>query len=467
LSAAIVLAQAGCKVLVIEAEPTIGGGARSAELTMPGFRHDVCSAVYPFAAASPFFRSLPLDRYGLEWIEPPAAVAHPFDNGTAALLVRSVQGTARRLGRDAGAYERLMAPLVADWPRLEAAVLGPLRWPRHPLVLARFGLHALRSASAVIRRLFRTEDARALLAGASAHGMMPLDKLLTAGVGMTLGLMGHLVGWPVPRGGAQRICDALAAYLRSLGGDIVTGTRVRSANDLPDARAVLFDLSPRPLLSIAAKRFPYWYRRKLARYRYGPAAFKVDWALDAPIPWRSAECVEAATVHLGGRLDEIERVEREPWEGRHAARPFVILAQPTLFDPSRAPDGRHTAWAYCHVPNGSRFDMLPRIEAQIERFAPGFRDRVLARHVMPPEEVERHNANLVGGDIASGVPDIRQFFTRPTARTYSTPVKGWYICSASTPPGVGVHGMCGYFAARLALKEVWGVQPPTRAKDRR
>jgi phytoene dehydrogenase-like protein len=454
LAAAIVLAQARRKVIVFEAEETIGGGARSAELTLPGFLHDVCSAVHPLAVASPFFRTLPLAAYGVEWVEPSAMLAHPFDDGRAALVHRSIDQTASGLGRDARAYRRLMQGLADEWPRLERSVLGPLLWPDHPVALARFGLHALRPAYSLARATFREDRARALFAGLAAHGMLPLERVLTAGVGLVLGVMAHVAGWVFPRGGTQRLSDALGAHLRALGGEIVTGAPVRSVDELPPARAVLCDLSPKPLLRIAGHRFPPSYRRKLERYRYGMGAYKVDWALDGPIPWRAAECTRAATVHVGGTLDEIARSERDAWSGRHTERPFVLLVQPTLFDPSRAPEGRHTAWAYCHVPHGSDIKVLPRLEQQLERFAPGFRDRVLARSVMPPGEIERHNANMVGGDIAAGVTDLRQFFSRPTWKTYSTPVRGLYICSAATPPGAGVHGMCGYYAARRALDEV-------------
>jgi phytoene dehydrogenase-like protein len=453
LAAAIVLARAGRSVRVLEAEPTIGGGARSAELTLPGFVHDVCSAIHPFAVASPFFRTLPLAEHGLEWIEPPAMLAHPLDNAPPAVIYRAVDRTAAALDRDARAYRRVVGGVVENWPRLEAAVLGPFRMPRHPLAVARFGLAALQSAERAARA-FATDRACALFSGIAAHGMMPLDKRPTAAFGLVLAAMAHVAGWVVPRGGTQRISDALAGYLRSLGGEIVTGARVDSIRALPPARAVLCDLSPRPLLRIAGDRLPLWYRRKLERYRYGMGVFKVDWALDAPIPWRDADCRSAATVHLGGAAGEIARSERDAWEGRVADRPFVLLTQPSLFDPARAPDGRHTAWAYCHVPHASDADMLPRIEAQIERFAPGFRERVLARSVMRPADLERRNANLVGGDIAAGVTSLGQLFTRPTWRTYATPAKGLYICSASTPPGVGVHGMCGYHAAKLALAQV-------------
>jgi phytoene dehydrogenase-like protein len=453
LAAAIVVAQAGRSVVVFETQPTIGGGASSAELTLPGFVHDVCSAIHPFAIASPLFRTLPLAANGLEWIEPPAMLAHPLDDGPAAIIERSVEQTAAGLGDDASRYRRVIGAVVADWPRLEASILGPLRFPRHPFALARFGFRALQSAQALVYGAFTEARARALFAGIAGHGMLPLDKRPSATFGLVLGAMAHVAGWVFPRGGTQRLSDALAAHLRSLGGDIVTGSAVRSIDDLPPSRAVLCDLSPKPLLRIAGHRFPAWYRRKLRRYRYGMAAFKVDWALDGPIPWRDSACGRAATVHLGGTFEEIAAAERDAWLGRCADRPFVLLTQPSLFDSSRAPAGKQTAWAYCHVPNGSAVDMLPRIEQQVERFAPGFRDRVLARSVRGPGEIERHNENFAGGDIASGVTDLRQLFARPTWRWYSTPVRGLYICSAATPPGVGVHGMCGYFAARRALAE--------------
>jgi phytoene dehydrogenase-like protein len=452
LAAAIAVAQAGRRVVVYEAAATIGGGARSAELTRPGFVHDVCSAIHPFAVASPFFRTLPLAQHGLSWIEPPSMLAHPFDDGTAAVVERSADRTADALGDDAAAYRALVGRIADDWPRLEGTVLGPFRFPRYPFAAARFGLNALRSAEAVARR-FSGRDARALFAGIAAHGMLPLDRAPTAGFGLVLGGLAHVAGWVVPRGGAQRISDALAAHLRSLGGEIVTSSPVATIDDLPAARAILCDLSPKPLLRIAGHRFPDGYRRLLERYRYGMGAFKVDWALDAPIPWRASACARAATVHVGGTLDEIAASERDAWTGRISERPFVLLAQPTICDPSRAPAGKHTVWAYCHVPHASTADMVGPIESQIERFAPGFRDRILARSVMTPADIESRNANLVGGDIGAGVTDLDQFFSRPTWRWYSTPVRGLYLCSAATPPGVGVHGMCGYFAAQRALRE--------------
>jgi len=453
LAAAIVIAQTGRKVIVFEAEPTIGGGARSGELTLPGFVHDLCSAIHPFGVASPLFRSLPLAQFGLEWIEPPVMLAHPLDEEPSAAIYRDVDRTARGLDGDADAYRRLIGQVVEDWPRIDTAVLGPLRWPQHPFTLARFGLSALASAESAART-FSTARARALFGGIAAHGMLPLDRRPSAGFGLVLAAMAHVAGWPLPRGGSQRVSDALAAYLRSLGGEIVTNTRVESLDKLPPARAVLCDLSPRPFLRIAGDRLPLSYRRTLERYRYGMGVFKVDFALDRPIPWRDAVCAEAGTVHVGGTLAEMARSERDAWEGRVADRPFVLVTQPSRFDPSRAPADGHTAWAYCHVPHASTTDMLSRIEDQIERFAPGFRDGILARAVMTPADLERRNANFVGGDIGAGVTDLGQLFKRPTWRTYATPSKGLYLCSASTPPGVGVHGMCGYHAAKLALEQV-------------
>lgn len=456
LSAAILLARAGCKVAVYEAQHAIGGGCRSAELTLPGFVHDVCSAVYPTAVASPFFRTLPLADHGLEWMHPPAMLAHPFDDGTPpAIAERSAVETAAALAPDGAAYERLVGSVASSWPLLEDAVLGPPRLPRHPFALARFGLSALQTAERLSMQRFSTPRARALFAGLCAHGMLPLDAVPSGAIGLVLAALMHAAGWPFPRGGAQRLADALASYLQSLGGEIVTGTRVNAIEDLPRVKAVLCDLSPRPFLHIACRVLPEWYVAKLERFRYGMGAYKVDWALDAPVPWRNAEVARAATVHLGGTLEEISASERDAWNGRLSERPFVLLVQPTLFDPSRAPAGRHTLWAYCHVPNGSTADMLPRIEAQIERFAPGFRERVLARHVMRPADLERRNPNLVGGDIGMGVTDLRQMIARPTWRAYRTPRRGLYLCSASTPPGVGVHGMCGYFAAQCALRDVF------------
>ena len=425
LAAAIVLARAGVSVRVLEAADTVGGGARSAELTLPGFVHDVCSAIHPLGVASPFFRTLPLAEHGVEWIEPPAALAHPFDDGTAVLLEPSPEASVPLLGEDEGRWRRLFAPLVRDAELLLEDILAPAHVPAHPLALARFGVRAAPAATTLARLSFRGEKARGLFAGLAAHSMLRLDRPPTAAFGLVLGLLGHAFGWPFARGGSQRLSDALASYLRALGGEIEAGDRL-----------------------------PARYRRGLERYRYGPGVFKLDWALDGPIPWRAEECARAATVHLGATLEEIAASEAAPGRGGVAERPYVLLAQHSLFDPTRAPAGQHTAWAYCHVPSGSTIDMTERIEAQVERFAPGFRERILARSALGPADIERHNPNYVGGDINGGAATLSQLFTRPVARVspYTTPLPGVFLCSASTPPGGGVHGMCGYHAAQAALR---------------
>ena len=452
LAAAITLAREGRSVLVLERADTIGGGMRSAELTEPGFVHDVCSAIHPLGAGSPFFGDLPLADYGLEFVHPRTPMAHPLDDGAAVLLERSVEETAAGLGADATSYLRTLGPLVRDRGRLVPFLLGSRPLPRHPLAAARFGLLGLRSAVGFARR-YEGERARALFAGLAAHSIQSLHRSPTASFGLVLGLLGHAYGWPVARGGSQSIAGALEAYLRSLGGQVETGWEVESVDDLPKAKAVLLDVTPRQAIRLAGHRFRSRYLRALGRYRYGPGVFKADWALDAPVPWRAEECSRAATIHVGGTLEEIAASEAALWDGQVPERPFVLAAQPSLFDPSRAPDGRHTLWAYCHVPNRSPVDMTERIEAQIERFAPGFRDRILARHTMNAAEVEAYNPNYVGGDINGGVQDLLQLYTRPARRLnpYSTPVDRLYLCSSATPPGGGVHGMCGYFGAKAAL----------------
>ncbi len=457
LSAAITLAREGLSVVIVEAKETIGGGARSAELTLPGFLHDVCSAIHPLGIGSPFFCSLPLNEHGLEWIHPAAPLAHPFDDGEAAVLERSVDDTAETLGRDADAYRNLMRPLVSDWSKIERDILGPLRVPHHPIATGRFGLRAIRPASRLARALFNDERARGLFAGLAAHSVMPLEKLLTSAFGLVLGVLGHTVGWPMPRRGSQTISGALASLFSLLGGEIITGMQVDSIDELPSASAILFDITPRQLLRISGIRLPENYRKKLASYRYGPGVFKVDWALDAPVPWTAKDCARAGTVHLGGTLDEIAASESAVWEGKHPEKPYVLVAQHSLFDATRAPQGKHTLWAYCHVPNGSTFDMTQRIEAQIERYAPGFRDVILARNTISTEQLEQYNPNYVGGDINGGVQDLGQLLTRPTVRLvpYSTPVDRIYICSSSTHPGGGVHGMCGFHAARAVLRRIF------------
>lgn len=455
LAAAATLARANRSVLVLEAANTIGGGTRSLELTLPGFVHDVCSAVHPMALASPFLKSLRLADHGLEWIHPESPLAHPLDDGTAAVLEQSLEKTAEKLGPDGHAYRKLFGPLLPNAVSLFEDLLGPLRLPRRPIAALQFGLRAIRSCQGLAKHYFRHEPAQALIAGLGAHSVLPLEQSPAAAITVMLGLAGHAVGWPFPRGGSQKIADALASYVRSLGGTIETGHRVESLDRLPPTRAVLLDLTPRQIIEIAGHRLTGRYRRELAVYRYGPGVFKLDWALSGPIPWRAEECRRAGTVHIGGTLEEVAASEGAAWKGEHIDRPFVLLAQPSLFDSTRAPAGKHTAWAYCHVPNGSRTDMTDRIEMQIERFAPGFRDLILARHAMGPEAMQRHNANYIGGDITGGVADWWQLFTRPAIRInpYTTPCPGLYICSSSTPPGGGVHGMCGYFAAQAALRQ--------------
>ena len=454
LAAAITIARSGRSVAVLESQPTIGGGARSANLTAPGFTHDVCSAVYPLAIGSPFLRQLPLDQHGLQWIQSPAPLAHPMDDGTAVMLERSVDATSENLDVDGAAYRNLMKWLVEKWDRLGIDILAPPRFPRHPLSLAKFGLRAMRPARRLAENVFAGQRARALFAGLAAHSMLPLEYAASAAFGLVLGVTAHALGWPIVRGGAQKLADALSSYLRQLGGEIVVNRWITSLDDLPASRVVLCDLTPRQLLRIAGNRFSSRYRRSLEHYHYGMGAFKMDWALSAPVPWKAASCARAATVHLGGTLDEIALSERAAWRGDPAGRPFVLLVQPSLFDDSRAPATKHTLWAYCHVPHGSNFDMTHRVEAQIERFAPGFRDLIIARSAMAPRDLEQHNANLVGGDINGGAAILRQLFFRPTVRLYKTSLKGLYICSSSTPPGGGVHGMCGHFAALQALKDM-------------
>jgi len=453
LAAAIELARSGRSVRVYEANQTVGGGARSANLTLPGFTHDICSAVHPLAAGSPFFSTLPLEKYGLEFIHSPVALAHPFDDGTAAVLDRSVDVTSANLERDRSAYRDLMTPFAERWHELADDLLGPPRFPKHPSIVARFGVHAIRSAKAFAESRFHEDKTRALFAGLAAHSFLSLDRFATSAFGLVLGLLAHTNGWPLAKRGSQSISNALASHFRDLGGEIFTDHKVVALSELPPAKAILCDLTPRQILRVAGESLPSGFRAKLSRYRYGPGAFKMDWALSEPVPWRSPECSKAATIHLGGSFAEIVASEQVVASGQHAEKPFVILCQPTLFDSSRAPLGKHTLWAYCHVPNGSQLDMTENIESQIERFAPGFRDCILKSNVMTPANLEQHNANLIGGDINGGSQHLAQMFTRPTARLYSTPARGLYICSSSTPPGGGVHGLCGYHAARLALRK--------------
>ncbi len=454
LAAAIVLAAAGVRVRVLEGQPTFGGGARSAGLTLPGFLHDRCSSIHPLAVGSPFFNSLPLDRHGLEWIQPDLPLAHPLDDGSAAVLHRSIEQTSDDLGEDGAAWRELMAPLAENWEALTTEFLQPLiHLPRHPFLFARFGLLAIQSASRLARRLFRNEHARALFAGLAAHSFLPLEAPASAAFALMLGAAGHAVGWPLPRGGAQKISDALVSRFRELGGEIETDHPVSDLRDLPPVGATLLDVNAWEAARIAGDCLPSRYRRKLERFRHGPSVFKVDYALDAPIPWTAPACRRAGTVHLGGSLAEIAMAEGLVARGEVPARPFVLLTQPSLFDPTRAPAGKHLAWAYCHLPFKSDADMTAAIEAQIERFAPGFHDHILARHVSAPVDLEKANANLAGGDISGGAADLWQIFARPVLRAnpYRMPARGLYLCSSSTPPGGGVHGMCGFHAARAAL----------------
>jgi phytoene dehydrogenase-like protein len=457
LAAAVALAQAGRSVRVIEGEDSIGGGTRTEELTLPGYLHDVCSAVHPLLIGSPFLSSLPLAEHGLDVVHPDLPLAHPLESGRAVTLHRSVAETASGLGADGRAYERLMGPLVRDWKELAGVLLGPpLRPPRHPLPAARFAALGLRSVSGLTRRRFGGDPARALLAGNAAHSMRPLTAPGTGAFALLLVMLAHAVGWPVAAGGSRAIADSMASLLRSLGGEVESGRPVTSLRELPPARAVLLDVTPRALLRIAGDRFTGRYRSALERFRYGPGVFKVDYALSEPVPWAAAECRRAGTVHVGGTLAELAASEARVAAGRTPARPYVLVAQQSLFDPARAPTGAHTLWTYCHVPNGSDADMTEAIEGQIERFAPGFRDVVRARHTMGPAEVEAKNPNYIGGDINGGLADLRQLLARPALRPapHATPDPRIFLCSSSTPPGGGVHGMCGWHAAQAALRGI-------------
>jgi len=448
-------------VLVLEAADDIGGGTRTAELTLPGFHHDVCSAVHTTGILSPFFRSLPLDEHGLEWIVPRASVAHPLDDQPAVMLWQSLEETCAGLGADATSYRDLIAPFLDNPNGFFRDALGPLSWPKHAGMFVRFGLNAMWPAASFANWRFQQSRAKALFAGCAGHSVLPLDKMFTAALGLIFSIAGHVEPWPVASGGSQAIARALGSLLRELGGEIRTGVLVTSPADLPAARVYLFDTSPAELASIAESALPSGYRRRLGRYRYGPGAFKLDWALDGPIPWRDANCREASTVHLGGTLEEIAAGEAAMFRGEHPERPYVLLCQQSELDPSRAPEGKHTGYAYCHVPGGSTVDMTEAIENQVERFAPGFKDRILARHPMNTHDFHRYNPNYVGGAITGGVADVFQLFTRPVARLdpYTTPNPRVFICSASTPPGGGVHGMCGYHAAQSALRRLERLEP--------
>lgn len=459
LAAAITMQQQGLSVLIIEGKSEVGGGLRSAQLTLPGFTHDVCSAIHPLAISSPYLSTLPLKEHGLEYLFPDLAAAHPFDDGSAAVLAASVTETAAGLGPDQQSYLDLLQPLLHDWPDIAPDVLGPLGFPKHPFAMARFGLKALTSASFLARR-FKSKEARGLFAGMAAHAIQPLSNIGTSAAGLILLSAAHLKGWPIPKGGSAEIANALVSYFIALGGKIETGRYIKTLTELPSAKTLLFDVTPRQLLQIAGHKFSTIYKWQLERYRYGMGVFKIDWALDEQIPFSAMAARRAGTVHLGNTLEEIAANEKYCWQGGHAEKPFVLLAQQSLCDPSRAPEGKHTAWAYCHVPAGSVKDMTEAIEQQVERFAPGFQERILARHTMNTSQMEVYNPNYIGGDINGGVIDIGQMFTRPALRSspYRSSTRGIYICSSATPPGGGVHGMCGYHAAKRALKDIFSIK---------
>lgn len=454
LAAGIRLQQQGLSVLVIEGKETIGGGLRSAELTLPGFTHDVCSAIHPLAVGSPFFKTLPLHQHGLEFIYPPVSAAHPFDDGSAALLFGSVEETSALLAADQGAYQKLLRSIVKNWPTLAPDILAPFHFPEHFRQMASFGLKAITSAESLVKN-FKTKEARGLFGGMAAHSIQPLSNLTTSAIALVLLATGHSGGWPIPKGGSKKIAEALASYFTSLGGKVQTNFYVTSLAQLPSAHAVLFDVTPKQLLQITGHKFSTLYKKQLERYRYGMGVFKIDWALSEPIPFRNKDCSKAGTVHLGNTFEEIASSEYQSAKGRHAEKPFILLAQQSLFDHTRAPLGKHTGWAYCHVPNGSDVDMTEVMERQVERFAPGFKDCILARSTMTSQQMEAYNPNYIGGDINGGIIDIGQLFTRPALRfsPYKTSAKGIYICSSSTPPGGGVHGMCGFHAAERVLKD--------------
>ncbi len=458
LAAAILMQQKGLKVLLLEAKSEIGGGLRTAELTLPGFKHDICSAIHPLAAASPFLKTLPLADFGLNYIYPEIDAAHPLEHAKPAILCRSIDLTAQHLGEDEQAYRKLMGSVTKNWPLIDADILGPLHFPKHPLALASFGLDAIKSAT-MLANQFKTKQAKALIAGMAAHAIQPITNLATSAIALVLMAAGHLQGWPIPKGGSNSIANALAAYFESIGGNIQTDTYIKSLDQLPSTHAILFDITPKQLLAIAGHKFSSIYKWQLERYRYGMGVYKVDWALSEQIPFEAEACRIAGTVHLGNTLNEIRDAEQQTWNGKHPDKPYVLLAQQSLYDDTRAPKGKHTAWAYCHVPNGSTKNMTEIIQRQIERYAPGFKDTILAKHTMDTTQMEEYNPNYIGGDINGGVIDLGQLFTRPALRysPYKTSEKGMYICSSSTPPGGGVHGMCGYYAAKKALKDVFDI----------
>lgn len=459
LAAAIKLAQANLSVIILESKNTIGGGMRSAELTLPGYIHDVCSSIHPLGINSPFFSQLPLHKFGLEWIHPPASLAHPFDDGSTALMTNSIDDTASTLRSDADSYRKIINPIVNMWDKIKADLLGPLKFPKHPYLFARFGLDALQSCKGFCNRHFNEKYAKGMFAGLSAHSFLPLSKLITVSFGLVLLITGHKTGWPIIKGGSQNLAKALQIYFLSIGGKIITDFPVNNISGVPKSRTVFFDLTPKQIIEIMGDKLPSAYKKSLQRYRYGSGVFKVDWAIEGNIPFINPVLQSAGVIHLGGTFDEIAAGENEVWNGRHPDKPFVLLSQQSVFDPSRSPKGKNTIWGYCHVPNGSKVNMTEKIEKQIERFAPGFRERILSKHVMSTEDIHNYNPNYIGGDINGGIQDIWQLFTRPVISfsPYSMPVKGYYICSSSTPPGGGVHGMCGYHAARIALKDIFNI----------
>jgi len=459
LAAAITLQQQGLSVLLAEGKKEIGGGMRTKALTLPGFIHDVCSAVHPMAVLSPFLKSLSLEKFGLELIQPTYAAAHPFDDGTAGVLQRSIEATAAGLGNDKDAYLEFMTPVVKDLPLLLPELLGPFPFPKHPVALAKFGLKALPSATWLAGR-FKTKQARGLWAGMAAHAIQPLENLTTSAIGLMLMAAGHAAGWPIPKGGSQSIADALSSLFLSIGGEIQTDFMVRSISQLPPAKVVLFDTTPKQLITIAGEKLSASYISRLNKYRYGMGVYKIDWALSEPIPFTAEACRGAGTVHIGNTIEEIAASEKQTSEGKQAHNPYVLLSQPSLFDVTRAPEGKHTAWAYCHVPNGSTENMTEIIEHQVERFAPGFKDVIIARSTMNTAQIEDYNPNYIGGDINGGIQDIFQLYTRPvlSISPYKTSADNIYLCSSSTPPGGGVHGMCGYHAAKRALKDVFKIK---------
>ncbi len=459
LAAAILLAKNGLSVKVIEAEDTIGGGTRTKELTEPGFIHDICSAVHPTGLGSPFFRTLPLDKYGLEWIHPKYPVAHPLENGDAMIVSKSLQETLERMGKDGKNYQNLVKSFVDGWEYLSHDFLGPIRIPNNPLSLAKFGWFGMLSAKLLANSMFDTAKVKAYFAGLAAHSIVPLEKSFTGSFGLVFATTVHAVGWPIAKGGSFSITNALAEYFKSLGGIIETGNRITRTSELPSAKTVLFDLTPHQIVRIANNELPEGFKKKFLKFKYGPGVFKMDFALSEPVPWSNPDCAGAGTLHLGGSFEEISYSERETWNGNHPNKPYVLLSQPSLFDDSRAPEGKHTLWAYCHVPNGSDKDCSEEIINQIERYAPGFRDTIISAHTMNAPEFETYNENYIGGDINGGAQTLKQLLGRPVPQwdPYKLPAKGMYICSSSTPPGGGVHGMCGYHAAKSALKNEFGV----------